>query len=89
MNTEEMITLECLDCWTMGTINATLASSSIDNAELSVVFQDVKASFDLALLVNAKQTLTIPIYERGGKLKVSETCLLIRGEVTAQKNPKY
>jgi len=69
INTEEMITLECLDCWTMGTINATLASSSIDNAELSVVFQDVKASFDLALLMNAKQTLTIPIYERGGKLK--------------------
>ena len=70
-NTEEMITLECLDCWTMGTINTTLASSSIDHAELSVVFQDVKASFDLALFVNAEQTLTIPIYQLGGTLKVS------------------
>lgn len=61
----------------MGTINTTLASSGIHDVELSVVFQDVKASFDLALLMNARQTLTIPIFERGRTLKVSETYLLI------------
>lgn len=67
VESEASVTLECLNCWTVGTINATAASTGIDSAQLSVEFQDVQASFDLALLMNGEQTLSIPIYERGVK----------------------
>jgi hypothetical protein len=66
------VTLECLNCWTVGTINATTASTGVDSAQLSVEFQDVQASFDFALLMNGEQTLSIPIYERGVKHTVRD-----------------
>jgi hypothetical protein len=50
-----------------------MTSAPLDTSVmLSVEFQDVRASFDMALLVNVEQVLRIPIYSRSVRYNVSE-----------------
>jgi hypothetical protein len=68
---EVSVSLECLDCWIVGTINETLALTSDDSVQLIFNFTDFQASFNIALEMSGEQTITIPIYASGAVHTVS------------------